>query len=126
METFEIETDFEKKSGQNSAGVDPTCASGSTNADSIKWSPYPSKVTFLLDVIDNLPRLRISGSFMKVILWLLRELGVKGVPSFDGLRKMQKLLREKQGVPTINWMTPKGNAFSFNNPITLIANVSTF
>jgi hypothetical protein len=62
---------------------------------------------------------------MKVILWLLRELGVKEVPSFDGLRKTQKLLQERQGIPTINWMTPKGNAFSFNDPITLIANVST-
>lgn len=78
----------------------------------------------MLDVIDNLPRLRISGSFMKVLLWLLCELGVKEIPSFDGLRKVQKSLREKQGIPTISWMTPKGNAFSFNDPRTLIANVS--
>lgn len=115
-------TNSKKKTGLTSAGMDPTCES--TN-NAIKWSPYPSKVTFLLDVIDNLPRLRISGSFMKVILWLLRELGVKEVPSFDALRKMQKLLQERQGIPTINWMTPKGNVFSFNDPITLIANVST-
>lgn len=61
---------------------------------------------------------------MKVLLWLLRELGVKEVPSFDGLRKMQKSLREKRGIPTTNLMTPKGNVFSFNDPGTLIANVS--
>ena len=105
--------------GMNLTNVETTTASTNT-----KWSPYPSKVIFLLDVIDNLPRLRISGSFMKVLLWLLCELGVKEIPSFDGLRKVQKSLREKQGIPTISWMTPKGNAFSFNDPRTLIANVS--
>lgn len=108
--------------GSTSATIDPTAVS--TNTDSAKWSPYPSKVTFLLDVIDNLPRLRISGSFMKVLLWLLRELGVQAVPSFDGLRRVQKSLREKQGIPTISATTPKGNAFSFNDPRVLIANVS--
>ncbi len=79
---------------------------------------------FLLDTIDNLPRLRISGSLMKVLLWLLKQVGVKHVPSFDALRKVQHRVREETGVPTINWMSSKGNAFSFNDPRMLIANVS--
>jgi len=81
---------------------------------------------FILDTIDNLPRLRISGSLMKVLLWLLKQVGVKHVPSFDALRKVQCKIREESGVPTINWMSPKGNAFSFNDPRTLIANVSLY
>lgn len=60
---------------------------------------------------------------MRVLLWFLREIGVKKVPSFDALRKTQKEAREKNGVPTINWMSPKGNTFSFNDPRMLIANV---
>jgi len=96
----------------------------STASDALKWTPYPSKVVFLLDIIDNLPRLRISGSFMKVLLWLLGELGVKQVPSFVTLRKIQKSLREDCGVPTIQWMSPKGNVFSFNDPRVLVSNVS--
>jgi hypothetical protein len=63
---------------------------------------------------------------MKVLLWLLRELGVKEIPSFETLRKAQKSLRQKQGIPTINYKSPKGNAFSFNDPQVLIANVRTF
>ena len=81
---------------------------------------------FLLDTIDNLPRLRISGSLMKVLLWLLKQVGVKHVPSFDALRKVQSKVRDESGVPTINWMSPKGNAFSFNDPKKLIANVSFY
>jgi hypothetical protein len=61
---------------------------------------------------------------MKVLLWLLREVGVQNVPSFGSLRKIQKELREDSGVPTVHWMSPKGNAFSFNDVRTLVANVS--
>lgn len=90
------------------------------------WYPYPSKLAFLLDTVDNLPRLRISSSLMKVLLWLLREIGVPRVPSFDALRKIQKRIKEERIVPTTQWMSPKGNAFSFNDPRAIIANVSFF
>ncbi|KAG5649389.1 hypothetical protein H0H81_004167, partial [Sphagnurus paluster] len=93
-----------------------------SNAEADEWFPYPSKVIFLLDTIDNLPRLRMSGSLMKVVLWLLRELGVKHVPSFDALRKAQKGLQKKNGIPTVQWKSPKGNAFSFNDPCILVTN----
>lgn len=89
-----------------------------------EWFPYDSKLSFLLDAVDNLPRLRISGSLMRVLLWLLREVGVKKVPSYDALRESQKRLRKQSGVPTIPCVSPKGNVFSFNDPRTLIANVS--
>jgi len=95
-----------------------------SNHDSNAWHPYSSKLMFLLDTIDNLPRLHISGSLMKVLLWLLKEVSVKRVPSFDALRKVQRRVRDESGVPTINWMSPKGNTFLFNDPRTLIANVS--
>lgn len=91
--------------------------------DASSWHPYPDKLHFLLDAIDHLPRLRISGSLMRVILWLLRESGVKEVPSFDGLRKFQKKLRDESSVPTIHSISPKGNAYSFNDPCALVANV---
>ena len=87
------------------------------------WFPYTSKLEFLLDTIDNLPRLRLSASMMKVILWLLREVGVKHVPSFDRLRKVQKKVQEDGGVPTVHWMSLKGNAFSFNDLRAIITNV---
>jgi len=88
------------------------------------WYPYLSKLAFLLDTVNNLPRLRISSSLMKVILWLLQEIGVAKVPSFHHLRKIQKQIKEEGIVPTIQWMSPKGNAYSFNDPRAIIANVS--
>ncbi|XP_006459860.1 hypothetical protein AGABI2DRAFT_149834 [Agaricus bisporus var. bisporus H97] len=86
------------------------------------WFPYPSKVYFLLDIIDTLPRLRISGSIMKTIIWLLRECGVENIPSYKKFRDMQENLRKDAGISTIQWKSPQGNTFSFNDPIALVAN----
>jgi hypothetical protein len=61
---------------------------------------------------------------MKVLLWLLREVGVPNVPSFDGLQKFQKSLKKENIVPTVHWKSPKGHAFSFNDPRAIVANVS--
>ncbi|KAJ7859305.1 hypothetical protein B0H14DRAFT_3084960 [Mycena olivaceomarginata] len=81
-----------------------------------KWFPYPSKMLFLLDTLDNLPRLRISSSLMCLFLWILKEAGCKDVPSFDLLRRVQKELRGQCGVPSIPCRSPQGN--DWTNPVT--------
>ncbi|PPQ72001.1 hypothetical protein CVT24_008271, partial [Panaeolus cyanescens] len=86
------------------------------------WHPYPSKLMFLLDAIDNLPRLRISSSVFKVFLWVLENLNVKNVPSMDAFRKMQQRIRKEAGIQTTSWTSPKKNHFSFNDPAGIIAN----
>jgi hypothetical protein len=88
------------------------------------WQPYLSKLVFLLDAIDNMPRLRVSDGLMNAFLWLLREAGVKNVPSASYLRKVQTSLRDKNGVRTVHCTSPKENTYSFNNPADIIANVS--
>ncbi|KIJ97058.1 hypothetical protein K443DRAFT_10181 [Laccaria amethystina LaAM-08-1] len=93
-----------------------------SSQDTNTWHPYSSKLIFILDTIGNLPCLRISGSLMKVLLWLLKQVRVKHVPSFDTLCKVQHRVREESGIPMINWMSSKGNAFLFKDPRMLIAN----
>jgi hypothetical protein len=53
-----------------------------------------------LDLLDNLPRLRLSSSQMKMVLWIMRECGARDVPSFKKFRAMQEHLRTKCGVTT--------------------------
>lgn len=78
---------------------------------------------FLLDTLDNLPRMRISNSIMNVFLWILREGGAHDVPSLYHLRQVQASLRKSTGVPTTQHKSPKGNVFSMNDIRTLVAMV---
>ncbi|KAF9065870.1 hypothetical protein BDP27DRAFT_1384442 [Rhodocollybia butyracea] len=73
------------------------------------YRPYPNMVSMLLDIMDNLPRLRISNNSMKLILWMLKMLGVPRVPSFNKFRGMQEILRKECGV------TPDAHISDFQN-----------
>ncbi|TFK59759.1 hypothetical protein BDN72DRAFT_873007 [Pluteus cervinus] len=113
LESIDLDDAEDAESDSTSEVHDP-------HAESV-WEPYPNKLACLLNIIDSLPRLRLSDSLLKVILWLLKKLGVKNVPSFDAFRKLQAKLQNK-GVPTVAWKSGRGNHFSFNDVRTLIAN----
>ena len=69
----------------------------------------------LLDVLDNLLHLRLSSSQFKMILWLLKQCGVKDIPSFGTFRKLQNKLRASGGTwPTVH-TSSVGNIFYTND-----------
>ncbi|EDR00603.1 uncharacterized protein LACBIDRAFT_334078 [Laccaria bicolor S238N-H82] len=86
-----------------------------------KWFPYPTKMMFILDTIDNLPCLRISDSLMKIILWGMKECGASNVLSFSLLRKSQEKLRKHTSVATKMYKSILGNIFWMNSPVDIIA-----
>ncbi|KAJ6511523.1 hypothetical protein C8R47DRAFT_964088 [Mycena vitilis] len=74
-----------------------------------------------LDILDNLPRLRLSSSQLKMILWIMKECGAKDVPSFNAFRAMQKHVRKKTGVKSAPHQSDLGNLFYVNDIRDLIA-----
>lgn len=79
----------------------------------------------LLDILDNLPRLRMSNNQFRMILWILKECGVRDVPSFDTFRTMQTSLRELCGSEPKLYKSTMGNHFYVNNIAESVARVSS-
>ncbi|KAL1681234.1 hypothetical protein EV122DRAFT_250202 [Schizophyllum commune] len=74
------------------------------------------KIAMLLDIVDNLPRLRMSSSQFHIILWLLKECGVPNVPSYDKFREIQQDVAKRCGVSrTEEHVSILGNRFFTNN-----------
>jgi len=82
---------------------------------------------FILDLLDSMPQLRLSGEVVKLILWALKELDVPDVPSFRQLRSTQKALAQQIKVDPHRHKSAMGNIFYQNSPeelLTLVSRVS--
>jgi hypothetical protein len=77
-----------------------------------------------LDILDNLPRLRLSSSQLKMILWIMDVCGARDVPSFNKFRAMQKHIRKMVGVRSEAHKSSLGNLFYVNDIRDLIAKVN--
>lgn len=75
----------------------------------------------LLDILDNMPHLRLSNDHMKSILWMLKELNVPDMPSFYALREMQKRLAEEMGIQPREHVSALGKEFHAVAPEDLLA-----
>lgn len=89
-----------------------------------KWFPYENKTVFFLDLLDSLPRLRMSDDQMKAVLWVMKECGTEDVPSFYKLRKAQDKLRTGF-LATQEHISISGKHFFANDPVEIIQLVSS-
>ena len=76
---------------------------------------------FVLDLLDNLPRLRLSTDHFKVFLWALQELGVRNVPSLNKFRAKQAELNKGCNIHTDPKRSPQGDVFYQKRVADLIA-----
>ncbi|TFY60326.1 hypothetical protein EVJ58_g5221 [Rhodofomes roseus] len=81
-----------------------------------QWHPYTSKTMFILDLLDNLPRLRLSDDHMKVFIWALKECGALNVPTFTHLRAQQARLTKEMNIQTTHHVSAQSNHFYANCP----------
>ncbi|KAK7008238.1 hypothetical protein R3P38DRAFT_2948527 [Favolaschia claudopus] len=85
------------------------------------WFPHGSRTMFMLDLLDNLPRLRLSDDHLKAIIWVMRECKTPGVPTFSALRKKQAVMTREVDVETRHHTSSLGNHFYMNHPSKLLA-----
>ncbi|KAJ6566807.1 hypothetical protein B0H19DRAFT_940681 [Mycena capillaripes] len=75
----------------------------------------------MLDLLDNLPRLRLSDDQLKTIIWVVRECRTPDVPSFSALRKKQAQLTADLNIKSKRHVSAVGNEFYMNHPADLLA-----
>jgi hypothetical protein len=80
----------------------------------------------MLDLLDNLPCLRLSDDHLKAIILVMKECGTPNVPSFYALRKLQKKLTEDVGLKPRHHTSSLNNQFYMNHPNDLICLFSLF
>ncbi|HEV7736660.1 MAG TPA: hypothetical protein VGO47_04715 [Chlamydiales bacterium] len=86
-------------------------------------SDWLSKL-FLLDLLDNLPRLCLSCAQMELFIWVLNQTGARNVPTIDQLCHFQQKLKQKLiAVTTRRFKSDLGNVFWANDIGDLIAKV---
>lgn len=78
---------------------------------------------FYLDLLDNLPRLRLSDDQMKTVLWIMKKCDTPNVPSLKGLRKRQAAIGNGILTPKLH-TSVLGNQFHMNHPVDLLKLVS--
>ena len=81
---------------------------------------------FLLDTLDNMPRIRVSDTLMKIFLWVLKESGAPNVPSLGELREVQATLRKSSGVPSESHKSARSNVFHMNDIRSIVAKVCRY
>ncbi|KAJ3545720.1 hypothetical protein NMY22_g2322 [Coprinellus aureogranulatus] len=75
----------------------------------------------LLDVLDNLPHLRLSTNQTRMVMWAMKKCNPADVPSYESFRAMQKRLRENIGVKTVRCVSDLGNIFYINDVRDIVA-----
>lgn len=75
----------------------------------------------MLDLLDNLPRLRLSDDQLKSIIWVMRECGTPDVPSFSALRKKQEAMTREINIQSEHHTSSLGNHFYMNHPAKLLS-----
>jgi len=77
----------------------------------------------MLDILDNLPRLRMSSNLFRMVLWVLKESGLSNVPSYEAFRKLQADLRKRCGSEPTECKSSLGNIFYVNDIPEIVARV---
>ena len=75
----------------------------------------------ILDILDNMPHLRLSDDHMRSILWMLEELNVPDTPSFYALQEIQKRLAEEMDIQPREHISALGKKFHAVAPEDLLA-----
>ena len=84
------------------------------------YYPYDSKAMAYLDMLDNLPRQKISSRILKFVIAILRGCGVEEVPSLQRFREKQKELA-KSGIKR-HLFNIGSETLYVNDPCDIIAN----
>ena len=79
---------------------------------------------YLLDMLDNLPHLRMSDKHLEAVLFVMKESGARDVPSLDTLRRFQSKLSDSFACKPTRHVSADGNIYYINDIVAQISEVS--
>ncbi|KAI5829031.1 hypothetical protein K523DRAFT_373222 [Schizophyllum commune Tattone D] len=103
--------------GEGEAGYETYEEVGDDNP----WFPWPSRLTYIFDVLRNIPRCAFSRQQIGAIRWGMAAAGVESPPSDRTMDNVNNDLQQKCGIRSIRYKGKLGHIYYVNDLAGIVA-----
>ncbi|KAL1692476.1 hypothetical protein GGG16DRAFT_51549 [Schizophyllum commune] len=100
----------------------PSLQENLSSADESKWFPWPSRLTYIYDVLRNVPRCAFSRKQIGAVRWAMSAAGLAETPPSDSkMDSVDRDLQEKCGIRSLRYEGKLGHVYYANDLAGIVA-----